>query len=142
MLDFLFQKPVVNSTQKFIDKLQPKVNVHVPDDLPMPSCRYLKKKCVIVAQVNALEDRISKLSDVELKNKTQEYRAQFPTAVKIEKDQWEELKKEYKNAVGHEEKEQLNIRLEEAQKAYVEAKQKYLNSILPEAFAVVRETGK
>ena len=56
MFDFLIRKQVVPSTQRFIDRLEPKVAVHVPHDLPLPSIKVLKTFSAAVSKINELEN--------------------------------------------------------------------------------------
>ncbi len=70
MLDFLFQKGAIRRAQKFIDQLEPKVNMHLPEDLPMPSIKVLKKLCEQTSKINGFEKPIEALSDDQLKAKT------------------------------------------------------------------------
>jgi len=140
MLDFIFQKGAVKSAQKFIDKITPKINVHVPDDLPLPSIKVLKTMCEVVAKINGLEQQMKMLSDQQLQAKTGEFKAKFPQAVKKEKAELERLKETLKKASTQVEKDDLTIKLEGAQADYRKVKQQFLSDILPEAFAVARET--
>ena len=78
-----------------------------------PNERKVKKVLPVVEQINALEDEFSKLSDEELKAKTQEF-----------KDFLKNRKKS------------------ENPKIDLEYEKKALDEILPEAFATVREAGK
>ena len=142
MLDFLIKKRAIKSAQKFIDKLLPKVNVHLHDELPLPSIKLVKKMSVAASRINALEEEVSALSDGQLRAKTEEFRSRFPPAVEKEKRELDALDQLYKEAASQEEKDDLVIQIEKAQEAYTKAKQGYFNSILTEAFAVVRETGK
>ena len=142
MLDFLIKKRVMKSAQKFIDKLQPKVNVQLHDELPLPSVKLIKNLSVVVSQINALEEEISALNDDQLRAKTGEFKSKFPSAVKGEKNDLDALDRSYEEATLQEEKNDLVLQIERAQEAYSQAKQKYFDSILPEVFAVVRETGK
>jgi len=142
MFDFLIKKRAIKSAQKFINKLQPEVNVHLHDELPLPSVKLIKKLSVIASQVNALEEGISALSDDQLRAKTQEFKSKFPSAVEEEKKELDALDQSYKEAASQEDKDDLVLQIERAQETYNKAKQKYFDSILTEAFAVVRETGK
>ncbi len=72
---------------------------------------FLKKVKPLVDQINALEPSIQKLSDEELRVKTEEFKAQIQSALEGISDKIERRKRE----------------------------QEILNEILPEAFAVVRE---
>ena len=76
--------------------------------------KNIKKYQVVVDKINALEDSISRLSDAELKAKTEEFK--------------EKIKKAQKEKNTEEENREI--------------RQKVLNEILPEAFAVVREASK
>jgi len=142
MLDFLIKKGAIKSAQKFINKLQPKVNVNLHDDLPLPSVKVIKKLSVAASQINALEDKISALSDDQLRSKTDEFKSKFPSAVEKEKSDLDAFDKLYKEAGSQEEKDDALLQIEKAEEAYSKAKQKYFDSILTEAFAVVREAGK
>jgi len=142
MLNFLIKKRAIKSAQKFINKLQPEVNVHLHDELPLPSVKLVKKLSVAASQINGLEEKISALSDDQLRSKTEEFKSKFPSAVEKEKNDCDALDKQYKETATQEEKDDYLIQIEKAEEAYNKAKQKYFDSILAEAFAVVRETGK
>jgi len=87
--------------------------------------RDVKAMRPIVAQINALEPEVSRLTDDELRAKTDEFRARLrPTAQALE-----EIKKEVP-------------RDEVAVKAAKADLQAALDELLPEAFAVAREGGK
>jgi preprotein translocase subunit SecA len=73
--------------------------------------RYLKKISPIVGQVNVLEPNLKKLSDDELKGRTDKFKEQIQNALAGIEDKAERRKKE----------------------------QEVLNEIMPEAFATVRE---
>lgn len=73
--------------------------------------RYLKESKAIVAEINNLESKIQKLSDEELRGKTEEFKKRIQDA-------------------------QAGI---EDKKERYEREQAALNEIMPEAFAVVRE---
>src|SRR3954452_24135674 len=87
--------------------------------------REVKKMLPIVAQINALEPEISKLSDDGLRAKTQEFRERLRPAVEALDAAKKEIPRD--EAVIRTAKEDL---------------QAALNDILPEAFAVAREGGK
>jgi len=142
MFNFLIKKRVIKSAQKFINKLEPKVNVHLHDELPLPSVKLIKNYSVVASKINALEEAISSLSDDQLRAKTQDFKSKYPSAIEGEKKELDALDRSYKESASQEEKNDLVLQIEKAQEAYNKAKQKYFDSILPEAFAVVRETGK
>lgn len=78
-----------------------------------PNERKVKKVLPIVEQINALEDEFSKLTDDELKAKTQEF----------------------KNCLN-------NRKKSDNKKIDMQLEKQALDDILPEAFATVREAGK
>ena len=82
MLDFLVRDPLVSSAQKFIDRLNPKVNIHIPKDLPIPAINMVKRMSALVSKVNAFESEISRLTDNELQAKTRQFRTTIKEAVK------------------------------------------------------------
>ena len=142
MFDFFVRKHVVKSTQKFIDQLEPKVQVHVSPEMPLPSVRALKAKCLVVAKINALEEDISRLSDEELSAKTPAFKSRYQEAVKKDQEALYQQQELYKKAASPEEKETINLKIEKAQEVMRQTKKKALDAILPEAFAVTREVGK
>src|SRR5438067_6485803 len=87
--------------------------------------RDVKKMLPIVAQINALEPEISKLSDDGLRAKTQEFRERLRPAVEAVEAAKKEIPRD--EVVVRTAKEDL---------------QAALDAILPEAFAVAREGGK
>ena len=142
MFEFLIRKPIINDVQRFIDKLEPKVSVHVPEDLPLPSVRALRKLCQRVSQINGLESRTASLSDNELRVRTDEFRARYLKAVVQDKENLQRLQETYAKKGGEEEKNELHAQLEKARQDFRRLRRSVLDEILPEAFAVVRETGK
>lgn len=142
MIDMILGGTIRKSAQKYIDKLTPKVNIHVPDDLPLPSVALLKKMAAVVSVVNGYEDALSKLSDEQLQQKTPEFKARYQQGVAKELKIFEEANERLKNTFDEIEKQSLTIELEKAQEDLKKKKAEALEAILPEAFAVVRETGK
>ncbi len=142
MFDFIFHNTFIKSTQKHIDGLLPKVNIHVPDDIPLPSLTLLKKKVAIVSKINGFEPEMQKLSDEALKAKTDEFKSRYQKDIQELKQVYESLLAKYRSAKSSEEKENLTLEIEKAQTEFRQAKQKSLSDLLPEAFAVVRETGR
>jgi preprotein translocase subunit SecA len=87
--------------------------------------RDVKAMRPVVAQINALEPRVSALSDDELRGKTDDFRARLKPVVQA----LDEAKKEVPRDENHVKAAQADL-------------QAALNDILPEAFAVAREAGK
>lgn len=142
MFDFIFRKRAVVSAQKFIDKLEPKVSVHMPEDLPLPSISVLKKLSSRVSFINGLEFRISSLTDDQLKAKTDEFKAICQKEIAVTKKSLEEVSQKLLNEEDAAKREDLQLQQEKALAEFRRVKQKTLDDILPEAFAVVREVGK
>lgn len=142
MFDFLVRNNLVKSTQKFIDGLNPKVNVHVPQDLPLPSLGLLKKMAVAVSKANGFEPAMEKLSDQDLKNKTADFKAKYNQDIAQEKKAFLDSQAQYRSAKTKEEKEAFSLEIDRTQAEYRKRKQEILSEILPEAFAVVREAGR
>jgi len=142
MFEFLLQKGAVRRAQKFIDRLEPKVSVHVLKDMPLASIGELKKMCQSVALINGLEEQTSNLDDATLKAKTQEFKKRYHEGVEKIKGEVDTLKRQHLDAKDAEKKEELNLQLEKIQEDYRQVKEEVLKGLLPEAFAVVREVGK
>ena len=85
--------------------------------------RQIKKLAPLAETVNSLEAEISKLSDDALRLKTDEFRAKI-----------ESQRRKIKN-------ENIGLEQDNLEELIKKAEQKVLNEILPEAFAVVRQTG-
>ena len=87
MFDFLIRKQVIPSTQRFIDRLEPKVAVHVPVDLPLPSLKVLKTFSATVAKINALENQMASLAPAQLRApKRKEFRVRYQQMITKEKE--------------------------------------------------------
>ena len=95
MLDFFVGNIIRNSAQKYIDKLEPKINVHIPKELPLPSVGVIKKLAGIVSKINALESQIAGLSDEQLKEKTNEFKTKYEAAIEEKKEQLRQEKESF-----------------------------------------------
>jgi preprotein translocase subunit SecA len=95
--------------------------------------RDVKRLQPQVAQINALEPEVQRLSDGELRAKTDELRTRLQERLK------ELAPEEPSEAEADPERQVDPARTEKAQKA---ALQQALDELLPEAFAVVREAGR
>ncbi len=142
MFDFLIRKGVFQGAQKFINALNPPVQVHLHEDMPIPSIGVVKKYAGRASQINALEATVSQLSDAELRAKTDEFKAKLRAAMQPSRTKCEEIIQSYRTSESPEEKEQLSQELKQAQSDLSLVRQEALDAILNEAFAVVREVGK
>ena len=103
--------------------------------------REVKRIRPYVDAINALEAGFQKLSDAELKAKTDEFRNRIGEETKEARAALEEAQAAASAAVV-EEREELKSRTEEADKALRDAENNVLQEILPEAFAAVREASR
>jgi len=142
MFDFLIRKHVVRSAQKAVDRLEPKVNIHVPQDLPLPSISVIKRMAAAVAKINSLEAELQGLSDEGLKTKSAQLRERYFQAVSEKKTALERVEAEYVKAESNDLREEMAIRIEKAYAEFKAVKAKTLKELLPEAFALVRETSR
>ena len=88
------------------------------------------------------EKTIETLSDDELRAKTVEFKEKLAEATKSQMQEIEELKKKANEIENVDEKEDIYNKIDEINKAAYEIEEKILDEILPEAFAVVKETAK
>ncbi|MDP8266944.1 MAG: preprotein translocase subunit SecA [Candidatus Aceula meridiana] len=142
MLDFLIGKTVIRRAQKFIDALEPKVNIHFPLDLPLPSVGMIKKMAAVASQINGLEEGIMKLSDQDLRAKTEIFKQRIKEALALSEKEVAQLEKTHREAIQHESREEALLQLEKARETLKKQTQSILDLILPEAFAVVREASR
>jgi len=97
--------------------------------------RVLKHLRPTVEQINAFEAEVSKLSDEELRAKTDEFKARIAEGRSRIQDQMSELEAQFKESTSPDEKEKIKRKLRDL-------KNEIFKDVLPEAFAVVRETAK
>ncbi len=139
MFDFLIRKSVIKKAQKFIDRLDPKVNIQLPEELPLPSVGVVKKMATLASKVNSLESEIKVKTDDELRAKTQEFKFKIHQATDSLEIQFKDLQKKYRYESDHERRDNLLNEVDKAKNYLVKKRQEVLDGILPEAFAVVRE---
>ena len=108
------------------------------------SQRDLKQLNPILQKCLAAYDEVQKLTNDELRAKTIEFKGKISTAVANEQRQVDELKarieQEFDMAV--EEKQRIYTQIEELEKKIYDKTQSILDELLPQAFAVVKETAK
>ena len=142
MFDFFIREGVVKSAQSAINRLVPKVNIHIPKDLPMPSVGVVKRMAAVVSKINSLEPRISGFSEGDFKQKTKEFQKKIQEALCVLTDEYQKTRALYNSASSDQEAENLNEQLSRLKQEIKSAKQKALEAILPEAFAMVREASR
>jgi len=142
MFDFFIRGTIVSSAQRLIDKLNPKVDIHIPKDLPLPSISFIKKSAVIVSRINAMEEALSQLTNEQLRAKTEEFKKRYQEMIARDVEEFKKVEESYRDQEVAQVGEEANIQLEKALADFKKAKQKVLDTLLPEAFAVVREASK
>ena len=142
MFDFLIRNGVVQSAQKFIDRLNPKVQIHIHPEAPLPSISLVKRLSARASEICALEDKMKGLTDEELKAKTVEFKARITQAISSKKTEHEQFQENYRKASSGQEREDLAVEIKRLAKELHDSKQSVLDEILNEAFAVVREAGR
>ena len=102
----------------------------------------LKEVKKVVAKIKAVEPKIQELTDDGLREKTAEFKEKIKTATAGITSQIEKIKEQIKNSSNVDEKEELFSKVEQLKKDSYQLEEKVLNEILPEAFALVKETSR
>ncbi|MGC4128645.1 MAG: preprotein translocase subunit SecA [Bergeyella sp.] len=106
------------------------------------NAKDLKEVKKVVAKIKAVEPQINGLSDDGLREKTEEFKAKIKAASAKFTEQIAQIKEKIESSSNIDEKEALFSKIEELKKNSYEAEEKVLNEILPEAFALIKETAK
>lgn len=134
MLGFI-RRQLLKQKQNRLNKRFPAVNIVLHPDLPLSSMNKMLELAEIVDTVNVLEPKISSLSDVQLRSKTEEFREHIFKKAKEYASGIEGLEEALFSVAIPEEKDKIKERLKIA-------RNKIFADILPEGFAVVREAGR
>jgi preprotein translocase subunit SecA len=103
----------------------------------------VKEITPIITQINAEFSKLSKLTNDALRAKTAEFKKQILDFVANEKQEIEALKnKANKSETPTDEKERLYKQIDSLEELIITKTEEILNIILPQAFAVVKETAK
>ncbi|MCK4814244.1 preprotein translocase subunit SecA, partial [bacterium] len=104
--------------------------------------RDIKQMEPIVREINRIYDTLKDISDEELKAKTDEFKAKIQERIKEIQEEIRSLKEKLRAVVFEEGLDYDNIRhdVEELEKEELTATEEVLEEIMPEAFAVVKET--
>ncbi|MGA3245781.1 MAG: preprotein translocase subunit SecA, partial [Bacteroidota bacterium] len=94
----------------------------------------------VVAEINAFTETLQGLTDDELKAKTPEFRQRIDEATAEIKDEIAKLQERLKEDIPFSEREGIYNELDELNKHLDATIRETLDEILPEAFAVVKET--
>ena len=101
--------------------------------------REVKK---VVGKIKAAEPKIQELTDDGLRDKTAEFKEKLKAATANITSQIEQIKEQIKNSTNVDEKEGLFSKVELLKKDSYQVEEKILNEILPEAFALIKETSR
>ena len=134
MIGFI-KKTILKQKQAIITKRYPSANIVLHPDMPNPSINKMTELARIVAQVNSFEPKISSLSDVELRNKTEEFKGHILKQSKEYEQELQDLEEALLSVAIPEEKDKIKEKLKIT-------RNKIFEDILPQGFAVVREVGK
>ncbi|WP_297983982.1 preprotein translocase subunit SecA [uncultured Chryseobacterium sp.] len=102
----------------------------------------LKEVKKVVNKIKAVEPKIQELTDDGLRAKTAEFKEKIKSATADITSQIEQTKEQIKNSSNVDEKEALFTKVEALKKDSYQIEEKVLNEILPEAFALVKETAR
>ena len=103
----------------------------------------VKEITPLVDKINEEFSKLSSLSNNELREKTTEFKKQISDFISEEKSKIETLKeKSNLTETKTEEKEDLYKEIDALEKTVIDKIEKILNTVLPQAFAVVKETAK
>jgi preprotein translocase subunit SecA len=94
----------------------------------------------LVDEINAHFESYASLSDDELRGKTEEFRERIAEATAEVREELEELRAEKRSSEDADHREQLSIRIGELEARHLEILEETLDALLPEAFAVVKDT--
>lgn len=102
----------------------------------------LKEVKKVVTKIKTVEPGIGELSDDGLREKTAEFKTKIKEATNTITTQIEEIKEQIKNSKNVDEKEALFSKIEALKKDSYEIEEKVLLQVLPEAFALIKETSR
>ena len=107
------------------------------------SDKDLKDLYPLVDDINSEFDKLKNISDDELRNKTFEFKKIIQKNLKDSDQEINNLKEKYKKSDGSlSEKENILNDIDSIKESQKEIIEKTLNELLPEAFAVVKETAR
>ena len=102
--------------------------------------REVKKIQPVVDEINRIFPELSSLSEDELKHKTVEFKEKIQDRIAAKQQLLEELERSYDETSDDNEKDKIGFQIDDAQKDLDNETAKVLDEILPEAYAVIKET--
>ncbi|WP_313216407.1 preprotein translocase subunit SecA [Soonwooa sp.] len=106
------------------------------------NAKDLKEVKKVVNKIKAVEPNIQQLTDDGLREKTEEFRLKIKTATASITEQINAIQEQLKTTENVDEKEALFGKIEALKKDSYQIEEKVLGEILPEAFALVKETSR
>ncbi len=106
------------------------------------NAKDLKEVKKVVNKIKAVEPSIQQLTDDGLREKTEEFRSKIKTATASITEQINSVQEQLKTTENVDEKEALFGKIEALKKDSYQIEEKVLGEILPEAFALVKETSR
>ena len=134
MLGFI-KKQILNTKQNAIRKNYPSVNIVLHPDMPSPSLNKVAELAATVEKVNSFEPSLAKLSDTDLRKKTDEFKERILKKYQESLSEIQELEAAVASASMQEEKDRIKERLKITGN-------RVFADVLPEAFAAVREASR
>ncbi len=107
------------------------------------SSRDLKKLWPVVDEINSFEEEMKALSDDELKQKTESFKQLIKERTREVSDQIAEIKEKmdsHDESITLEERREFSDRLKELEEEWLDILEDTLDEILPEAYAVLKDT--
>ena len=106
------------------------------------SKKDLKEISPFISEINLKKDEYLKLSNDELRNKTQYFKDEIKKLKQPFQDDIDKLKNNIDQEINIDEKEKIYDEIEKIEDSFLNDLDKFLNSILSDAFCVVRETAQ
>jgi preprotein translocase subunit SecA len=102
--------------------------------------REAKRLQPVVDEINEISEGLAKLSDDQLRAKTEEFRARIASATADLKGRIAALREQKRRSEDPSERERLSLEINGLDKELLQTLEDTLEDILPEAFAVVKDT--
>ncbi|HSH74416.1 MAG TPA: hypothetical protein VLA09_01835, partial [Longimicrobiales bacterium] len=102
--------------------------------------REAKKLQPLIEEINEIYESLSSLSDDELRAKTDEFRDHITASTADLKARITALREEKRHSEDPSERERLSLEINGLEKELLQAIEDVLEDLLPEAFAVVKDT--
>ncbi len=109
---------------------------------PSKSAKDIYRTLPIVKEINRFSAEYANLTDEQLKQKTEEFRARIREAVRADEDEIVSLRNSLQSDpdISLDERERIHNEIEKVQQQINETTDRILKELLPEAFAAVKET--